>query len=165
MYWIPSVFLFTNLIFIYNLDKIIKYSNCLYLYEKYKDIDLSEYLYTKYKDYKSFYLFLLIAGFFELIYFIVGLFYSFWFFSIFILGCMVFISLYSKIKKNDIRKIVKSANLEDFESKNIKFQRILKINELDERIKTNNWVAYILPTIKIIIYILIIVLHYNYNLI
>jgi len=58
--------------------------------------------------------------------------------------------------------IIKRASLGDFQSTNIKFQRLLKLNEL-KTVKTYDWYLYIFPVVKIVLWISIIVLQYNFN--
>ena len=63
-----------------------------------------------------------------------------------------------------IEKIIKRAKLEDFEATDIKLSRLLKLNEI-KNIKTNNWLLYIYPVVKILAFMAIIILHYHFNLI
>jgi hypothetical protein len=162
MYWIAAVFILIEILFFYNLDKIIQYSNILYLVKKYKDEDLIKYLKEKFKDFNNIITFFGIFMFLEYVYFIIALFYPFWFFSV--LFFIYTIGNHFKNKKVDISKVIKRAKLEDFKSSDVKFERMLKMNEL-ENIKINEWTKYIIVILKIIMFISIIVLHYNYKLI
>jgi hypothetical protein len=72
-------------------------------------------------------------------------------------------TIINKIKSQTIEKTVKLANLKNFDKSDIKFQRLLKLNELKGN-KTYNYIGYIYSTIRIAIFVAIIVLHYNYKI-
>lgn len=166
MYWIPAIFIFFELIYINYLDSMIRYLNCKILNEKFDDYNLKRYIDNEFSSQEKIFAAIGFILFFQLIYFIVALFYPFWFIS----TTFIFLSLIStvknKIKKDvPIEKTIKLARLKNFESENVKFERLLKLNELNQKdIKTYSWIGYIYPIIKIIVFIAIIVLHYNYKI-
>lgn len=167
MYWIPAIFIFIEIIYILTMDKLLVYGSAKNLADKYKDTNLKIYIENKYPNgdkVTAFFGFFLLL---ELIYFIVGLFFSLWMISVFIIFSYILNSLYHKIKKEQsIEKTIKLAKLEGFESSSVKFDRLLKLNEINtSEIKTNEWRMYIYPLIRIIAFTLIIVLHYNFKLI
>ena len=98
----------------------------------------------------------------EFIYFIVGLFYPFWFLSIifimYIIADVIFIS-----KKGSIEEIIKRSKLKGFETTNIRFERLLKLNELGGNIKVREWTLYIPPIIRTLVFVLLIVVHFNFS--
>jgi len=158
----PAIFVVTNIFFIHSLDNLIKFSNGEYLYKKYNDNDLKKYVEDKYKGFVAPYLIIAFILIGELIFCVIGLFHPIWVITIIIIFYDLFIFLYRKIKPLKISTIIKRASLGNFQSSNIKFQRILKLNEL-KVVKTNGWTLYIFPIVKIILWISIIVLQYNYN--
>jgi hypothetical protein len=166
LYWLPVFFIIAELVFINLLDKMISYSNANVLFVKYGDEKLDEYLKTKYSAIKGVTLFVAIFLTLEFIYFFVGLFSKIWMISVVYIAFDIFATIKLKLVKNTpIEKTIKRAKLVDFESSDIKFQRVLKLNELKaNEIKTRDWINYIYPTIKIFAFIAIIVLHYQYNI-
>ena len=167
MYWIPAFFILFELVFINYLDKMIRSANATFLLNKYKDEDLAKYIKTNFPDIETKSGIIGIFLVLEFIYFIVGFFYPFWFISVVFVTITAITTIKSKINKKapDIEKIIKIANLRDFVSSDIKMNRLLKLNELNSNnIKTKEWHVYMYASLKIIAFILIIVLHYNYHL-
>ena len=165
MYWLPAIFILLELLFIAKLDDILRYLNIKILQKKYPDEDFEAYIREEFEP-----KFEKIVGFFGLafvggyIYFIVGLFYPIWMVSILFFICEFIKSSIPKFQTKSIERTIKLAKLNGFESSDVKFQRLLKLNELNNsNIKTYKWLAYIFPLIKLIIFGLIIVLHYNFN--
>jgi len=164
----PVIFILLEIITIYSIDEIIKYSNCQILYKKFKDIKLETYIKEKYGATEKLLLFISLGYLAQFIYFLVGLFYiGLFFISTVYIFCSLINMMYIKFKpKVPIEKTIKKAKLEDFHSDDIKFERLLKINELNsKKIKNYDYSAYIISTIKILAFIAIIVLHYHYNII
>ena len=166
MYWIPAFFIFLEIILILSLDNLVRYGNIKFLYEKYKNSELKEYANLHFHGIaivNSIFAITLIG---EIIYFIVALFYPIWIISVVFLLHFLFLQIRAKLKKDiSIEKRIKLAKLKGFETKDEKFSRLLKLNELkNSEIKTNQWMMYIYPVVRIIIFGSIIILHYNYNL-
>lgn len=163
MYWIPIIFIFCELIYISNLDSITRYSNCNILLNKFKDRNLQTYIKNEFKSISIVFIFIGIYLFSEVIYFLVGFFYPLWIMSSIFFIYYIVATIINKIKSQTIEKTVKLANLKNFDSSDIKFQRLLKLNELKGN-KTYNYIGYIYSTIRIAIFVAIIVLHYNYKI-
>lgn len=166
MYWIPAFFIFVEIFYILSIDTLVSYGNTKFLFEKYKDESLKKYIQLKYSGAETInnILGVLLLG--EMIYFVIGFFYSIWMISASFVFVFLVSLIYSKLKKEvPIKKRIKLAKLKGFKSTDIQFSRLLKLNNLKDEIKTNEWMTYISPVIKIIIFISIIVLHYNYKLI
>lgn len=161
MYWIPSIFIFVELLYISYISNLVKFANCKVLLKKYKNEQLSDYIINEYKSIENVSTFIGFLLIFEMIYFIVGFFYPIWIFSIIYIIYTIVYTIIIKNKPEPIEKIVKKADLSGFQTNDIKLSRLLKLNEL-KGIKIYKWTWYILPTIKIAIFIAIIVLHYNY---
>lgn len=164
IYWLPVIFIFFEFILIGQMSKMIEYTSLSFLYKKYKDDDLWKYINLNYKDFAKSYIFFGIILLIEIIYLIVGLFHSIWFISIIVLSHDLLVLVIKQLKPTSIEKLIKRAKLEDFNSTNVKFQRYLKITQLNNNIKTHNWLLFIFPIIKIMLFASIIILHYNYNL-
>lgn len=166
MYWIPAFFIFVEIFLILSVDKLSSYGNAKFLFDKYKDENLKKYIQLNYHGIDvmtNIFGFLLLG---ELIYFIIGFFYPMiWMFSALIIFVFLISTIFSKMKKEvPIEKRIKLAKLKGFETTDIQFSRLLKLNQLkDNEIKTNEWIKYIFPLFRIIIFISIIVLHYNFS--
>jgi len=165
MYWIPAIFIVFELLFLNYLDQILRYSNAIILSKKYKDKKLEEYIKIEHKDFDKI---LIVIGVFllaEFIYFIVGLFYPIWILSVLFICYSIFMNIYSKFRKSSsVEQMIKLAKLKNFESSDVKFERLLKLSELkQDQVKTRTWIGYIVPVIKIFIFISIILFHYNFK--
>ena len=164
MFWIPGIFIAFYILFMNSFDKYVEYTNAKLLSEKFKDKDLLYYISTKYKDYNKVLIVIIFFILFELAYFISGLFTPIWIFSTAYIIYTIISQISSKIKKEKpIEKIIQKARLKDFKSSDIKFQRLLKLNEF-KKTKINRWTIYIYPIVKIIVFMLIIILHYHYKI-
>lgn len=165
LFWIPAIFIVIELIYIGSLPKVISLSNIALLSKKYKSDDLDKYIEKKYNGFSKLMLVSVLFILFETVYFIVGLFYSIWMFSIVFILFLLFSTVIStsRKKEKDLGKIVKRANLEDFETSDIKLSRALKMNEI-KNVKTNDWTLYIYPIIKVLAFLAIIILHYHFQL-
>lgn len=165
LYWLPAIFILTELTYLSLLSKLLSYFNASLLYQKYSDESLAIYIKEKYFGYDKITLVLVFIIIFQSVYFLVGLFHSIWLFSlVFFLFQIISIIKSNLSKKATIEKIIKRAKLEDFEATDIKLSRLLKLNEI-KNIKTNNWLLYIYPVVKILAFMAIIILHYHFNLI
>ncbi len=170
MYWIPIIFIIFELIFIHVFDKIRRLEACNFLYNKFNDNNkyLESYIKNEFSGMENIKVFISLFFLFEFIYFFIGFFYPFiWIASTYIILTIFYKSIIPK-KEVDIKKYIQIANLK-IKSEDMKFSRLLKLNELKQE-KTNFWnklfyVGYIDSLIRIIIFISIIVLHYNFNLI
>lgn len=164
MYWIPAFFIFIEFIMILSLDNLVRYSNIKFLYEKYKNDALRDYANKHFNGIgivNSIFALILIG---EMIYFIIALFYPIWIIAVIYFTQFLLLQIISKIKKDtSIEKRIKLAQLKGFETKDEKFSRLLKLNEL-KNVKTHQWTMYIYPLIRIIIFASIIILHYNYKI-
>ena len=167
MYWLPAIFIIIELIYINVIDMMSRFGNSNILLKKYKDEELKSYIKKEYDGMEKMSMFIGFFLLFEFIYFIVGFFYPFWMVSAVFIGLSIIATIISKIKgKNSIEKTIKLAHLNGFTSSDVKFDRLLKLNELKrDEIKTSEWALYISPIIKIVVFIAIIVLHYNYKMI
>jgi hypothetical protein len=103
----------------------------------------------------------------EFVYFIFGFFYPIWIFSAIFFVQFLITTIISKLNgEPSVEKRIKLAKLKGFETSDIKFDRLLKLNEIKKaEIKTYDFIKYIYPIIRIIIFASIIVLHYNYKII
>jgi hypothetical protein len=166
LYWLPVLFIIGELIFLNYIDQFVAYINANKLLVKYKDEKLEKYLKSKYVGIVGIAVFISIFLIAEFIYFIVGIFHPIWVISVVYLGIYVLTTVISKINgEQSIEKTVKKAKLIDFESSDIKLQRVLKLNELkSNEVKTRDWINYIYPIIKIIVFTAIVVLHYQYKM-
>lgn len=167
MYWIPAFFILFEIVFINYLDTMIRSANAMFLAKKYNDVDLVKYIKKEFKDVEKYSGILGVFLVFEFIYFAVGFFYPFWFLSVIFIFITSISIIRSKIikKSPEIEKIIKLANLRDFVSSDVKFNRLLKLNELNTNdIKTKEWHIYLYSVLKMIAFISIIVLHYNYHI-
>jgi hypothetical protein len=168
MYWIPAIFIFFELIIISNLNKILRYDSCTILLKKYKDEKLSEYINEEFGDKSTIKTLIVILFFlilFELIYFIVGLFYTFWIVSAIYLIFIVFYTIYSSFSKNTpIENTIKIANLKGFTAKDQQLDRLLKLNSLkNTKLLPKEWLGYAQSVVKILIFSSIIYFHYQYK--
>jgi len=162
MYWLPAIFIFVEILYIYHVSDLISYVNATILYKKYKDENLESYIKNKYKD--SIVTYFIIGGLIalEVIYFIIGLFFPFWILSIIFICYFIILILMTKFERVSTAKMIKLANLKNFSTSNIKFDRLLKLNEIKKSdIKIHNLKTYSYPIFKIIFFITIIVTHYN----
>jgi len=162
MYWIPAIFILVEMLYIYYVDKLISYANATALYKKYKDENLASYIKNMHEDSIILYFIIGIFLFLEVIYFIIGLFFPFWLISAIFLGCYIILIIIYKFENVSTSKIIKLANLKNFTTTDIKFDRLLKLNEIkqnDKKIyKLKN---YLFSIIKIITFAAIIITHYN----
>lgn len=167
MYWIPAIFIFFEIIIIYLTNDISKYDSLIKLQDKYNDKDLSKYISVNYKSWSFERVtdIIFIVYILEFIYFIVGLFFSYWIISIvYILGIILF-NIYNDLYGDDsVETLIKMSKLKNFKSSNVQFDRLLKLNELNKDFKITEWTKYIVPTLKLSVFLLIITLHYNINL-
>lgn len=169
MYWIPAIFIIVQLSYLNFSDKLIRYTYARFLYDKFKDNDLRLYISNEFKDIEKITNFFGIFILLEFIYFIVAFFYPFWLLSTIYIFFIIIVNIFSKLKKKDedkeIEKAINYAKLKNFKSSNIKFERLLKLNELKTNKKSfAHWRMYILIFIKIFTFISIIVLHYHYKI-
>jgi uncharacterized ion transporter superfamily protein YfcC len=167
MYWIPAFFIFFEIIFFLSVDTIVRYDNIKILYQKYKNSELKNYSEKHFHGINVINSILAIGILAEFAYFIFGFFYPIWIISAIYFAQFLITTIISKLSgEPSIEKRIKLAKLKDFETSDIKFDRLLKLNELkSSEIKTHDWVKYIYPIIRIIIFASIIVLHYNYKII
>jgi hypothetical protein len=140
MFWLPIIFIIAELFYLSTLRKVLEYGSCSVLYS--------------------------IIIIFQLVYFIVGIFQPIWIYSTFFIVFLITNYIITQNSKNtSIEKAVKNANLEDFETDNIKFDRFLKMNKIKmSKSKNNTWYYYIYPTMKILAYLSIIILHYHFGI-
>ena len=131
---------------------------------------LKSYIKSEFKGTEASITIMMIVIMLEYIYFIIGIFYSIWMISVFFIFTSILSLIISKLKKPDsdeikTMKLVKSAKLSNFETSDIKFQRFLKLNELNNKdVKTNIWITYLYSFVKIITFLSIIILHYHYKI-
>jgi hypothetical protein len=162
MYWIPAILIFVELLVIFHVEKLISYTNLLALYKKYKDDDLASYITKEHKDTSFIYAVIGVLLILELIYFIIGLFFPFWLVSVIFLFYFIVNLLIEKLKTTSTSKIIKLANLKNFSTSDIKFDRILKLNEINDKdIRLHKINIYLYPILKIIAFATIIIMHYN----
>lgn len=161
MYWIPAFFIIIELLYISYLSDIVKIANCKVLLKKYKNENLKDYIIKEYKSIEKILTNIGILLFFEIVYFVVGFFYPIWIFSLLYIIYLIIHTIITNNYTSSIEKTIKKADLKEFQTDDIKLSRLLKLNEL-KGIKIYKWTWYILPAIKITIFIAIIVLHYNY---
>ena len=166
MYWIPAFFIFTEIVFILSVDKLVTYGNAKFLLDKYKDESLKRYIQSTYHGIDvitNIFGFIFLA---QLLYFIVGFFYPIWMFSALFIFIFLINTIHSKLKKEiPIEKRIKLAKLKGFETTDTQFSRLLKLNELkNSKIKTNEWIIYLIPLFRIIVFMSIIILHYNFSI-
>jgi hypothetical protein len=164
VYWIPAIFIFLEFVFIMSLDSMVKNINAKIIYERYKDPNLAKYIKENYKGTEILSAILAICYIGQIAYFIVGLFKPIWMISIVYILYLTISTIVDKVRKTPIEKTIKRAKLKGFEASDVKLDRLLKLNELKgSEIKTYEWMNYIYPLIRIIVFIGIIVLHYNFK--
>lgn len=162
MYWIPAILIFIELLVIFHIERLISYTNLILLYKKYKNEDLELYITTEHKDTPSIYIVIGILLILELIYFIIGLFFPFWIVSVVFLCYFIYNTLTEKLIPTPTSKIIKLANLKNFSTSDIKFDRLLKLNEINDKdIRLQKINIYLYPILKIIAFATIIIMHYN----
>ena len=162
MYWIPAIFILVEMLYLFYIDKMISYVNATALYKKYKDDNLVSYIKNIHNDSMFIYFTIGIFIFLEVIYFIIGLFFPFWFVSIVFLCYYIILILMDKFESPSTSKMIKLANLKNFSTTDIKFDRLLKLNEINQRdVKIHKLKIYSYPILKIIIFAIIIITHYN----
>jgi hypothetical protein len=166
MFWLPIIFIIAELFYLSTLRKVLEYGSCSVLYSKYKDEKLKKYIDEKYSGFNISIMIYSIIIIFQLVYFIVGIFQPIWIYSTFFIVFLITNYIITQNSKNtSIEKAVKNANLEDFETDNIKFDRFLKMNKIKmSKSKNNTWYYYIYPTMKILAYLSIIILHYHFGI-
>ena len=167
MYWIPAFFIFFEIILFLSVDNIVRYSNIKSLYQKYKDSALKIYSEKHFHGMNIINNILGIVLLAEMVYFIYGFFYPIWILSAIFFGQFLITTIISKLNGDpSVEKQIKLAKLKGFETSDIKLDRLLKLNEIKKsEIKTYDFIKYIYPIIRIIIFASIIILHYNYKLI
>lgn len=159
------VFLAFEMYYILTLDTLIKYSNASELSKKFDNKDLNIYIEKKYFKYNYIVAIIIIFISLEFIYFMVGLSKPIINFSIIYIGLTFITFITNKIfsKYNTVEKMIKKANLTDFKTDDIKFQRLLKIKELKKN-KYFTLKEYLIPTIKFLIFLTIILMHYKFGI-
>lgn len=168
MFWLPAIFIVFEIIYIYNIDTLMFMAGSQSILKKYKSEDLKKYVESRSKDVvmNALLVFVLVIG--EFIYFIFGLFGNIWIYSVVFILFIVIGKLLSKIinKEQTIEESIKMAGLEDFESNDVKLNRVLKLQELNGvDIKIHKWKYIIVPIIKILAFLSIIILHYHFKMI
>jgi hypothetical protein len=162
MYWLPAIFIFIEMLFIYHVDKLISYVNSLALYKKYKDKELLSYIEKEHKNSLIIYQTIGILLLLEVVYFIIGLFFTFWIVSIVFLFYFIILLLMDKFQSISNAKMIKLANLKNFTTSDIKFERFLKLNTINQSdMLIHKLKTYSYPLLKIIAFISIIIIHYN----
>lgn len=160
MYWLPAIFIFVEILFLFYVDKMISYTSSLSLYKKYKDESLKEYITEEYKPSLAFYGFVGIFLVLELVYFLVGLFYPIYIISIVFILYYILNIFIDKFKIPSTEKLIKLANLKNFVASDIKFDRMLKLNSIKqgENLIWYKVRVYAFPILKIIAFIGIILM-------
>lgn len=161
IYWIPAIFIIFDFISLLLFGDINKGYNSNQLLCKYNDKELERYISRNYPIQDEMVMGFSVLLFFELIYFVVCLFYSFWFISIIVIITGLIYGITVVIKKEPIEKIIKRSKLNNFHSSDIKFDRLLKLNELNDTNDFGILLDYILMSLKMLVFMLIIVFHYN----
>ena len=166
MYWIPGFLIFFEIIFFLSVDNIVRYNNIKTLYQKYKVSELKDYIEKHFNGINIINSLLAIGLLAEIVYFIFGFFYPIWIISAIFFGQFLITSIVSKVNGGpSVEKQIKLAKLKGFETKDIQFSRLLKLNELkNSEIKTYDWLKYIYPVMRIILLASIIILHFNYKI-
>lgn len=162
MYWIPAILIFVELLIIFHVEKLISYTNLILLNKKYENEDLESYITKEHKDTPFIYIVIGILLILELIYFIIGLFFPFWIVSVVFLCYFIYNVLTERLIPTPTSKIIKLANLKNFSTSDIKFDRLLKLNEINDKdIRLHKINIYLYPILKIIAFSTIIITHYN----
>lgn len=167
MYWIPGIFIVLDFLVICVLPDVIRMASLKELAKRYKDKNLDAEI-NKFSNLAVNWMenFVVIVYLLEFIYFIIGFFYAIWIYSSIYIGMVVFNKILSSIKKEvPTEKLIKYANLKGFNAADVKFSRLLKIYELENKVKDYYLKPYLYSAIKIIAFASIIILHYNFKLI
>jgi len=164
MYWIPIVFIVFEIIYISMTSELMKFSSATTLNTKYKNHDLTSYIKNKYLGYGWISLFIVSVMFLEFIYFVIGLTKPIFYFSLVYLLYIIVANVVNQLIKkrlNSISRLVKLSELDDFETDDVKFQRMLKINELEGGVKVYRWMWFMPPLFKLGIFVAIVLMHYK----
>lgn len=164
MYWIPIVFIVYELFYISTVKSLVKYTSITELVKKYDNRELKDYVEKNYVGYGVVAVVILVFIFLEFIYFMVGLTKPIMDFSLVYIGVIILSSLLNIIikKRDSIEKTIKRANLTNFTTTDIKFQRLLKMNELKPT-KVYHWREYMFTFIKLAIFLTIVIMHYKFE--
>lgn len=162
MYWIPIIFIIMNFLYITQYKEITRMLCAKKLYEKYKDYKIQEYIDSEFEFHNKLFNIISVFFIFEFIYFMVAFFYPIWIYSAVYIALVIIISTKKELS---LEKIIKLAKLNGFQASDVKLARMLKISELENKdVKVNIWLNYLLIGLKIMAFISIIVLHYNYKI-
>lgn len=162
MYWIPAIFVVLDFISLLLFSDLSRGYNSMFLADKYNNKELEKYVTSNHPLQREIILGLIILLFLEFVYFVICLFYPLWIISIISISIGVIYGIITITRKKPIDEIIRKAKLNNFQTSDVKFDRLLKLNELNDTKRRYKFpIIYILISLKMFVFISIIVFHYN----
>jgi len=163
IYYIPAFFIVLDFISLLLFSYLSKCYNTEILVDKYDDKELNSYFGRNSFAQVELNLAFTILLFCEFVYFVICLFYPFWVISVIVIAVGAIYGILTINIKNPIEKVIKKAKLKNFHSSDLKFDRLLKLNELNDVKIYKISPVHILISLKIIIFASIIIYYCNIN--